>query len=82
MARIIRTNGNSEQLNDNSLTAWQDAVGGYVEPVYGTDFVMLVNEEGLLIGLPVNVEASRIANRVLVGDAIHFTLKEWEDANN
>lgn len=47
-------------LNERpTLKQLQDAVGGYIEPVYLPDLnpegiVLLVNEEGLLQGLPPN----------------------------
>ena len=82
MGTIIKVNGEQLPLESNTLDAWQDAVGGFVEPIYGKSWVMLVNEEGQLMNLPLNVEASRKAGRVIVGDVILFTLKEWDDANN
>lgn len=41
---------------ENTLEALQEAVGGYIEPVYRpNEIVMLVNEEGNLIGLEPNI---------------------------
>jgi hypothetical protein len=44
-----------------TLKELQDAVGGYIEPVYIGKEVMLLDEEGLLKDLPVNHIASRYA---------------------
>ena len=41
---------------ENTLEALQAAVGGYIEPVYRPDdIILLVNEEGNLIGLEPNI---------------------------
>lgn len=46
-----------EPLFENTLEAFQAAVGGYIETVtYGRNFVIICNEEGRLKGLPFNVE--------------------------
>ena len=44
-----------EPLFENTLKAYQDAVGGYIETVtLFTDLVLICNEEGRLKGLPYN----------------------------
>ena len=44
-----------EPLFDNTLEAFQEAVGGYIETVtLCTDLVLIVNEEGRIKGLPYN----------------------------
>ena len=46
-----------EPLFDNTLEAFQKAVGGWIETVtLATDLVLIVNEEGWLRGLPFNVK--------------------------
>ena len=57
---------------ENTLEALQAAVGGYIETVRLRvgDAVMIVNEEGLLLGLPYNTLASGFAGRAIVGTAI------------
>ena len=57
---------------ENTLEALQAAVGGYIETVRLRvgDAVMIVNEEGLLLGLPYNTLASGFAGREIVGTAI------------
>lgn len=45
-----------EPLFDNTLEAFQEAVGGYIETItLATDCVLIVNEEGRLLDLPHNV---------------------------
>jgi len=56
---------------DFKLREVQKMVGGYVEVVYLRDGrIMLVDEEGLLKGSPLNREASRMAGRPIVGPAV------------
>ena len=43
----------------NSLSAMQSAVGGYIETVTRSDYVIVVNEEGLLRNLPINPSVPR-----------------------
>lgn len=44
-----------EPLFDNTLKAFQEAVGGYIEAVtLCTDLVLICNEEGRIRGLPYN----------------------------
>lgn len=46
-----------EPLFDNTLEAFQRAVGGYIGTVtLCTDLVLIVNEEGRLRGLPYNLD--------------------------
>ncbi|MGN0280784.1 MAG: DUF3846 domain-containing protein [Prevotella sp.] len=59
------------------LEEMQNIVGGYIEIVHLNDGrLMIVNEEGLLQGLPVNIEATNILRRdhpttqYIVGNAI------------
>ena len=47
-----------EPLFENSLEAFQEAVGGYIETVtVAIDLVIICNEEGRLKGLPYNCTA-------------------------
>ena len=57
---------------DNSLEALQAAVGGYIETLtlIPDQVVMIVNEEGLLMGLEVNPFASAVAGTTIVGNAL------------
>tara|TARA_R110001632_G_scaffold140313_1_gene256315 strand:+ start:63 stop:311 length:249 start_codon:yes stop_codon:yes gene_type:complete len=56
-----------------SLERAQELVGGLVQMVRSPtdpDIQILVNEEGLLIDLPFNHEASKLCDTGIMGDAI------------
>ena len=56
-----------------SLEEAQGLVGGLVEMVRSPthqDWQILVNEEGLLDGLPFNEEATKLCGTGIVGDAV------------
>tara|TARA_R110002167_G_scaffold3476_1_gene16982 strand:- start:2348 stop:2581 length:234 start_codon:yes stop_codon:yes gene_type:complete len=56
-----------------TLKQAQEIVGGIVEMVHSPsdpDIQVLVNEEGLLLNLPWNKEATRYAETGIVGNAI------------
>ncbi len=56
-----------------TLSEAQELVGGLVELVRSPtdpEIQILVNEEGLLRGLPFNEEASRLCDTGIVGDAV------------
>ena len=57
---------------ENTLDALQAAVDGYIEAVtlVPGKAVMIVNEEGLLRGMPYNAFATLIAARNIVGPAL------------
>lgn len=71
----LKTDGSQGQVDpDHELTLaeMQGLVGGYIERIrvkyHGKTHDMWVNEEGLLLGLSENVQASLIAQRLIVGD--------------
>jgi hypothetical protein len=82
MATIYRTNGESETVNPKGkyfpLKELQKIVGGYIQLVQLTDKTILVlNEEGKLENLPLNVRATEIFRKnfplsddTIVGDAL------------
>jgi hypothetical protein len=77
MAVVLKSNGSRERdVKINSLKQMQELVGGYVEFVYLNDKVLIVNEEGLLYGLPRNNQATEIAGHPIVGDAILCGINE------
>jgi len=77
MAVVLKSNGSRERdVKINSLKQMQELVGGYVEFVYLSDKVLIVNEEGLLYGLPRNNQATEIAGHPIVGDAILCGINE------
>lgn len=81
-AKIIYTDKEAEDYTPKNgkvfaLTEMQEIIGGYVEVIRLKDGrLMIVNEEGLLQGLPVNIEATNILRRdhsttqYIVGNAI------------
>ena len=74
---IFRAGGTYEKRKVHAkptLKEMQDIVGGYIEPV-SVRFekyirIMVVNEEGKLRGLTVNIAASKIAGSLIVGDVL------------
>jgi hypothetical protein len=75
MAKIIRVNGIFEEdfKQEPSLEEMQGVVGGYIEAVHILDVpgkVMIVNEEGRLKHLPLNIKASTMARQEIVGDVL------------
>jgi len=53
-----------------TLKECQEFVGGYIEIVRYGNKQIVVDEEGLLKGKPINVDATEEANRTIVGDAM------------
>lgn len=81
MARLIPANSDIEvsDFTINDLSDIQKAVGGYIEVIYhDTTGVkcLVVNEEGTIIGLPVNNRASRMLGYPLFGNVLEATLEE------
>lgn len=55
---VIKTNGKVESIMVDGLKGMQDIVGGYIECALGGDgWDLWANEEGRLIGLPMNMVA-------------------------
>jgi len=72
MATLLKSDGNEvKNVDISTLEKMQELVGGYIELVYlPNKKVFVVNEEGLLDGLPFNHKASYEAHRHIVGDVI------------
>lgn len=75
MARIIKTDGTEIFIEPNngtdfSLKELQDIVGGYIEIVRLPNFLVVANEEGLLLELEPNTIASLMAGTMIVGDVL------------
>lgn len=83
MAKLYKTNGEvlevePENGSDFSLEELQDFVDGHIEVVSMSDReYMVVNEEGKLMNLPYNENATRVYNKTIgavvdyiVGDAL------------
>jgi len=80
---LLKTDGSSESIapatpkRGYSLSELQGHVGGYIEVVrLPKGKIMLVNEEGLFMGLPMNARASEIAGQVIVGNAVVIPSKD------
>lgn len=81
-AHVYYPNGDFQETQPNNGTTFeleelQEVVGGYIEIIRLNDGrLIIVNEEGLLQGLPVNIEATNILRRdhsttqYIVGNAI------------
>jgi len=74
---VLKPSGEIEHVViKNSLNDFQTLVGGYIEVVspkalkLPNSFVMVVNEEGRLIGLPINPLASKIYGGTIVGTVV------------
>ena len=72
--KLIKTDGTETEFSyktDDHLKELQNAVGGYIERiVLPGDKVLVVNEEGLIHGLPANnIITARLGNLIL-GDVV------------
>lgn len=78
MAKLIKADGNHvKDVDISTLRDMQNLVGGYIEFVHiKGEETLIVNEEGLIFGLPFNSEASELAGITILGDAILTTQKE------
>ncbi len=82
MIRIYNTNMTEQNAPEGfNFKDAQKVVGGLVEVVRlpDEDEVMLVNEEGLLHGLPINITASVMAGGAIVGNVVVLTGREAMD---
>lgn len=82
MAEIIKANGERESIEpkngkDFKLDELREIVNGWVEVVWlPNDKIMIVNEDGKLLDLPINQEATTIYqktfgfNDMIVGDVL------------
>ncbi|MBO7373651.1 MAG: DUF3846 domain-containing protein [Oscillospiraceae bacterium] len=81
MKALLINNRSVEKIEiENTLKALQKAVDGNIETVtlIGGYAVMIVNEEGLLRGMPSNLTASAVAARKIVGPALVVGVKGEE----
>lgn len=81
MATLIEPDGTARTVKPATgksftLAELQKLVGGYIEIFPGTRFV-LVDEEGLLKNLPINIPASlRVGGYQIVGNALFLDAEE------
>ncbi len=85
MAYLLKANGQKSEFNTFTLEAMQQAVRGYIQIVPTRDnHLMVMNEEGKLMGLPENDEATNMVRGiispfdVIVGDVIICDRSEME----
>jgi len=83
MAYLLKVDGTIEQMGWNpSLEELQAAVGGYIEMVRTNNVGYLYcNEEGKLLGLPVNMAATTMIEHddVIRGDVVVMELDEEKE---
>lgn len=73
MKALLINNYSLEEVDvENKLEVLQKQVGGYIETVtlVQEKAVMIVNEEGVLLGYGINPVASLISGRKIVGPAL------------
>lgn len=70
---VIESNGNHyvDEQKNASLEYLQEKVNGYIESVnLPNNLSMIVNEEGVIFNLPVNIIASKLYNSYILGNAV------------
>jgi hypothetical protein len=82
MALIIKVDGTRTPIEGQpTFKQLQDAVGGYVTVIQDLKGdVMVVNEDGRPLGLPVNEDATDLAGKLIVGDVVLCSKKEFSHA--
>tara|TARA_R110002167_G_scaffold23193_1_gene82571 strand:+ start:723 stop:965 length:243 start_codon:yes stop_codon:yes gene_type:complete len=75
---IVEINGITSIVGELNLEQKQEIVGGFIEFVNTQYGDMIVNEEGLLHGLPVNDVASLLAGKQIVGRVLMEVKEELE----
>jgi hypothetical protein len=77
MGTIYKSNGEIiEDVSIESLEEQQKYVGGYIEYVYMGDSVLIVNEEGRILGLPINKFITSLYGSPIFGDVIMTKIEE------
>lgn len=85
MATLYKTDGTKEAVfpangTDFTLAELQGYVGGLIDIVWvldGKSELLVVNDEGLIHGLPFNKQASEFADGLhIVGDAVRCSQRE------
>jgi hypothetical protein len=68
---VVRWSGEVEHKVFRGLEDLQAGVGGYIESVRNNlGVTVYANEEGLLMGLPLNPTATVLCNTPIVGDVV------------
>jgi hypothetical protein len=80
MAMLLKASGECHRIHDLSLDSMQAAVGGYIEFVkLQNGKLLVVNEEGVLEGLPPNRLVAERYGLAIVGDVILVAPYELEE---
>ncbi len=91
MPTLYKTNGEVTEVSPKgkffSLEELHGFVGGYIEYVrLPNGCVLVVNEEGLLEDLPINIKATNIVSFFgypdIVGDALYLTAEAFKKTMN
>jgi len=78
MARVIPPRGTETTVKGNlNLEEAQDVVGGFVEVVRLNKGKMLVNDDGIRLGLELNMLASIIAEQPILGTVAIVDGRSW-----
>ena len=78
MARVIPPRGPENTVKGNlNLEEAQDVVGGFVEVVRLNKGKMLVNDDGIRLGLELNMLASIIAEQPILGTVAIVDGRSW-----
>jgi hypothetical protein len=78
MATLLKSDGQRvEGVDISTLKEMQELVGGYIEIVYLPEGkCLIINEEGLLLGLPLNQQATELYGHPIVGEVIYAQSSE------
>lgn len=79
MADYIKTDGSVEEIQVKNFAHAQKLVGGLVEIVhsYTGKGKILVNEEGIILSLPLNTTATVLARQPLYGEVLRLSDEEY-----
>lgn len=76
MAMLLKYSGDDISIlpkngSDFTLEELQEFVGGYIEVInIDKDTIMVLNEEGMMLGLPYNRNASEMRGGPVVGNVV------------
>ena len=80
---LITTNGDTIDTppangKTYTLLELQGMVHGYIRPIYLDTKILIVNEDGIPEGLPINERASRVAGMKIYGQAVLIARKQLQ----
>ena len=79
MADYMKADGSVEKITVKNFAHAQKLVGGLVEIVhsYTGEGKIIVNEEGLILNLPLNTTATVLTKQPLYGDVLRLSKQEY-----